>query len=134
LTSQIANPKCRECGLSIGLLLGKPPSSDDVTLCQDCFFTGSRQQPEQSPHLSEPKEDNFLLTLLLFYPKFMWLYSGIVIAFFTLPFMERDYEDWSYREWGKAILIFVAEIAAINLLLWIIGLLPDSSDPDPYWY
>ena len=86
------------------------------------------------PRLSEPEEDNFLLTLLLFYPRFIWLYAGIVIAFFTLPFMGRDYEVWSYREWGKAILIFVAEMAVISVLLWIISVLPGSSDPDPYWY
>lgn len=130
----MANSECKKCGFPIGLLSGKPPSSDDVTLCQDCFFTGSRQQPEQSPRLSEREEEDFLLTLLLFFPKCIWLYSVIVIALFTSPFMERDYEVWSYREWGTAILIFVAEVAAISVLLWIIGVLPGCCDPDPYWY
>lgn len=130
----MANSECKECGFPIGLLSGKPPSSDDVTLCQDCFFTGSSKRSEQTSRLTDTEEDDFLVTLLLFFPKCIWLYSVIIIAFFTSPFMRRDYEQWNSRDWRRATLIFAVELAAFSILLWIIGMLPGSSDHDPYWY
>ena len=131
----MAHPECKECGLPIGLLSGKPPSSDDVALCQDCFFTGSSKRFEQTSRLTDTEEeDDFLLTLLLFFPKCIWLYSVIIIAFSTSPFMKRDYEQWNSQDWGTATFIFAVEIAAFSILLWIIGVLPDSSDLDPYWH
>ena len=125
---------CRKCGLRIGLLLGNPPSFDDVTLCQDCFFTGSSKKPEQTPHATATGEDNFLLTLLFLYPKYIWHFTAIVIAFWALPFVERDFNQWNHKDWRRAILIFALEVAVFSIILWIVGVLPGSSDADPYWY